>query len=184
MKSRYFFLLLCGVSLLLTFSKGAWLIAFFAIFSAFANMLFWQRGFFAKVLVNTILFSTFLLTLLLQAVDGVGSSAFLHFLGLSQKFIEFPSLIGNDLGSGGNYANLDFFEKLERGAESTVGVIFYHIGYLGLSVFLLVYLYCVGILRSEEHTSELQSPDHLVCRLLLEKKKTKTNIHRRRTSGI
>src|SRR5438552_14777526 len=36
--------------------------------------------------------------------------------------------------------------------------------------------------RSEEHTSELQSPDHLVCRLLLEKKKklvtyNKTNIY-------
>src|SRR5258708_8210952 len=31
--------------------------------------------------------------------------------------------------------------------------------------------------RSEEHTSELQSPDHLVCRLLLEKKKT-SNINR------
>src|SRR5258708_7986143 len=29
----------------------------------------------------------------------------------------------------------------------------------------------IGHLRSEEHTSELQSPDHLVCRLLLEKKK-------------
>src|SRR5438552_11801399 len=30
----------------------------------------------------------------------------------------------------------------------------------------------VGLMpRSEEHTSELQSPDHLVCRLLLEKKK-------------
>src|SRR5258708_36932543 len=28
-----------------------------------------------------------------------------------------------------------------------------------------------AIARSEEHTSELQSPDHLVCRLLLEKKK-------------
>src|SRR5947208_12983522 len=28
------------------------------------------------------------------------------------------------------------------------------------------------VYRSEEHTSELQSPDHLVCRLLLEKKKT------------
>src|SRR5258708_19751593 len=27
--------------------------------------------------------------------------------------------------------------------------------------------------RSEEHTSELQSPDHLVCRLLLQKKKHK-----------
>src|SRR5258708_23144210 len=37
--------------------------------------------------------------------------------------------------------------------------------------------------RSEEHTSELQSPDHLVCRLLLEKKNkklsetNKTRIH-------
>src|SRR5258708_23540317 len=30
-----------------------------------------------------------------------------------------------------------------------------------------------GSCRSEEHTSELQSPDHLVCRLLLEKKKTR-----------
>ena len=29
--------------------------------------------------------------------------------------------------------------------------------------------------RSEEHTSELQSPDHLVCRLLLEKKKNTKN---------
>src|SRR5258708_5895451 len=29
----------------------------------------------------------------------------------------------------------------------------------------------VAFQRSEEHTSELQSPDHLVCRLLLEKKK-------------
>src|SRR5258708_40098015 len=30
--------------------------------------------------------------------------------------------------------------------------------------------------RSEEHTSELQSPDHLVCRLLLEKKKTNSDL--------
>ena len=30
-------------------------------------------------------------------------------------------------------------------------------------------------IRSEEHTSELQSPDHLVCRLLLEKKKKNTH---------
>src|SRR5574344_2598925 len=34
--------------------------------------------------------------------------------------------------------------------------------------------------RSEEHTSELQSPDHLVCRLLLEKKKP----HKRWRSGV
>src|SRR5438034_2588468 len=35
---------------------------------------------------------------------------------------------------------------------------------------------CVGAqMRSEEHTSELQSHSDLVCRLLLEKKKTKNN---------
>src|SRR5258708_8820361 len=32
--------------------------------------------------------------------------------------------------------------------------------------------------RSEEHTSELQSPDHLVCRLLLEKKKRPSTRYR------
>src|SRR5438552_9735704 len=36
--------------------------------------------------------------------------------------------------------------------------------------------------RSEEHTSELQSPDHLVCRLLLEKKKNK--IQKEETTDI
>src|SRR2546423_6055159 len=47
-------------------------------------------------------------------------------------------------------------------------------------------LYCAAILpaaqlmvrqRSEEHTSELQSLAYLVCRLLLEKKKKKTQPH-------
>src|SRR5438552_5425110 len=37
--------------------------------------------------------------------------------------------------------------------------------------FLQAALVSLQRLRSEEHTSELQSPDHLVCRLLLEKKK-------------
>src|SRR5438552_5278393 len=36
--------------------------------------------------------------------------------------------------------------------------------------------------RSEEHTSELQSPDHLVCRLLLEKKK-KNNKKKKKTKN-
>src|SRR5438552_12499743 len=38
--------------------------------------------------------------------------------------------------------------------------------------------------RSEEHTSELQSPDHLVCRLLLEKKKKNKNKLNRSISSI
>src|SRR5256885_10116229 len=47
----------------------------------------------------------------------------------------------------------------------------------------------VGVFRSEEHTSELQSPCNLVCRLLLEKKKNKTEhaiscLHRRRLTVL
>src|SRR5258708_31310881 len=40
----------------------------------------------------------------------------------------------------------------------------------------------VADLRSEEHTSELQSPDHLVCRLLLEKKKKQKSQTERHTT--
>src|SRR5690348_17688389 len=52
---------------------------------------------------------------------------------------------------------------------------------LGFAVFglgVLAGLLAVArlLLRSEEHTSELQSPVHLVCRLLLEKKKTSHTI--------
>src|SRR5436309_15888427 len=36
----------------------------------------------------------------------------------------------------------------------------------------------VGATRSEEHTSELQSRENLVCRLLLEKKKLKTAVNK------
>src|SRR5258708_876000 len=39
-----------------------------------------------------------------------------------------------------------------------------------------------AIKRSEEHTSELQSPDHLVCRLLLEKKKKQRVLANHRTT--
>src|SRR5258708_14170095 len=38
-------------------------------------------------------------------------------------------------------------------------------------------LVLIELPRSEEHTSELQSPDHLVCRLLLEKKTTNNMFH-------
>src|SRR5258708_18615755 len=41
----------------------------------------------------------------------------------------------------------------------------------GLGFFIAMVI-LLAELRSEEHTSELQSPDHLVCRLLLEKKNT------------
>src|SRR5205814_9106302 len=49
-------------------------------------------------------------------------------------------------------------------------------GYLGINVYQVFLdaapkVLCLAAKRSEEHTSELQSLRHLVCRLLLEKKK-------------
>src|SRR5258708_16097811 len=43
--------------------------------------------------------------------------------------------------------------------------------YINCEVFVRTAQTGATFVRSEEHTSELQSPDHLVCRLLLEKKK-------------
>src|SRR3989449_7261719 len=44
---------------------------------------------------------------------------------------------------------------------------------LAVSPLVLISTFSLGYGRSEEHTSELQSRLHLVCRLLLEKKKKK-----------
>src|SRR5690348_18118232 len=59
--------------------------------------------------------------------------------------------------------------RLDRGAVDEVGITRF------LRVLLAEPLHQHrkdGRVRSEEHTSELQSPVHLVCRLLLEKKKS------------
>src|SRR3712207_6999020 len=52
-----------------------------------------------------------------------------------------------------------------------VGVLLYFLLEVGGSGLQLLLLGGQGLLRSEEHTSELQSRQYLVCRLLLEKKK-------------
>src|SRR5437762_9522385 len=61
------------------------------------------------------------------------------------------------------------FAKLVAGLGGVFG--FFVAGYTGV----LLSVTNRPIWRSEEHTSELQSPMYLVCRLLLEKKKKKTN---------
>src|SRR2546422_2103965 len=48
---------------------------------------------------------------------------------------------------------------------------------------ILILLFAFNLSRSEEHTSELQSRLHLVCRLLLEKKKIKDVSTRTRGYG-
>src|SRR5258708_16220581 len=60
--------------------------------------------------------------------------------------------------------------RVLQDAQGLVEVIDHEVTVAGLQAFLDPLS-----IRSEEHTSELQSPDHLVCRLLLEKKK-KSNI--------
>src|SRR5258708_15301583 len=51
--------------------------------------------------------------------------------------------------------------------------------FAGVNCLKKAFAFCSA--RSEEHTSELQSPDHLVCRLLLEKKNTNTHLQRRQS---
>src|SRR5256885_11748668 len=74
---------------------------------------------------------------------------------------------------------------MDRFIDSIEWIAAFFVGIVALNTFLAVFMrkffsitipdyYNFGqfLLRSEEHTSELQSPCNLVCRLLLEKKKT------------
>src|SRR5258708_21099238 len=88
---------------------------------------------------------------------------------------------------------------IHRGIETVVGVgptLLFGVGLVALSMVVMlkaaetadplaredlafalsILLLGLLMMRSEEHTSELQSPDHLVCRLLLEKKNN-TNLN-------
>src|SRR2546422_2464064 len=89
-------------------------------------------------------------------------------------FSNLPSL-HQDLIANGWAKEVDFGQSIAIGQISP--------GPNGLWVISLGYLtygYLGAFLRSEEHTSELQSRLHLVCRLLLEKKKTYRRASRRR----
>src|SRR2546426_5487642 len=71
--------------------------------------------------------------------------------------------------------------------RSHVGRVLRKIAWIaGITILVCVVLILIALAptedRSEEHTSELQSPCNLVCRLLLEKKKKKT--HNNRTSRL
>src|SRR2546430_12922807 len=57
--------------------------------------------------------------------------------------------------------------RVEAGGDESVGALLA----LGRADREMVGVLVLGVVRSEEHTSELQSQSNLVCRLLLEKKK-------------
>src|SRR5258708_21802224 len=90
------------------------------------------------------------------------------FLGITKvEGKEYPSIIF--IGAAQTFGEQD------RKAEA------YLLNFSGNLYEKMISIRTIKKLRSEEHTSELQSPDHLVCRLLLEKKKT-THQHDRRTT--
>src|SRR5947208_12968334 len=71
--------------------------------------------------------------------------------------------VSGSFGSRGRY---------ESSIDFAANYLYGHLHGLGeLKQPTAVFVGSIGGFRSEEHTSELQSPDHLVCRLLLEKKK-------------
>src|SRR2546430_5334797 len=75
------------------------------------------------------------------------------------------------------------FRSLSESAKQTALSIFEALGVAEAKIHNVdiskIHFHEVGAVRSEEHTSELQSQSNLVCRLLLEKKKT----HERRTGN-
>src|SRR5690348_17979821 len=78
----------------------------------------------------------------------------------SRTLFPYTTLFRSDPGARGREA--DAFERLDRALDRRAHLVL--VRHIGLER-------DPADLRSEEHTSELQSPVHLVCRLLLEKKK-------------
>src|SRR3712207_7705652 len=71
--------------------------------------------------------------------------------------------------------------------RSSFGMFYNRVGWAALAALLVMYVpaarasarqHWLDVFRSEEHTSELQSRQYLVCRLLLEKKNILNNLFR------
>src|SRR5690348_18020500 len=80
----------------------------------------------------------------------------------------FRSLVGGGIGGRSCLSLFSWCESLRRSADTKRAAGQHVVFFQGESQ---------PLLRSEEHTSELQSPVHLVCRLLLEKKNNSCTLY-------
>src|SRR5689334_6348956 len=104
-------------------------------------------------------------------------SYFTDYLDALRTQTGIPGLAAAIVSVDGTVKEFSFGQKDIERSDPTYAYTPFHFGGLTQIVTASIVLRCVeeGRLRSEEHTSELQSQFHLVCRLLLEKKKTKKN---------
>ena len=135
---------------------------------------------------------TFANILIQTGINGLGVSSMAAYAayGKVEGFIYFPqwsvgqantTFVSQNLGAG----NLKRTERSTKVALAMgIGITLITSGIAILAAYPIFRAFSadpwvieISVRRSEEHTSELQSPLYLVCRLLLEKKKKKKNIH-------
>src|SRR5690606_39669230 len=100
---------------------------------------------------------------------------FLYLIRHPARSTLFPYTRSSDLGEGPAHVRVGIRRQQRRvGAVDPVGGAGEEVG--GAERLRDVGHEVAGALRSEEHTSELQSRENLVCRLLLEKKKIQSTL--------
>src|SRR5207244_5882249 len=106
----------------------------------------------------------------LAAVQAEGAAPFA--LSFREGFAQRHRVEPHTIATAINIGNPVSYDRAARAIRDTNGVVTTVTDDDILEAKAVVDAAGIGC-RSEEHTSELQSPDHLVCRLLLEKKKKK-----------
>src|SRR5439155_4881198 len=113
--------------------------------------------------------STALTYLLHTSASCISSSFFFYCYGTPRDLHSFPTRRSSDL--------VNEHHQNAYGLMPSPNIMAAALTKMTSRVKILVLGILVSAARSEEHTSELQSRGHLVCRLLLEKKKKKRQKH-------